>query len=132
MGWGNGRTQRKLYRPSNLISCIWEETEAQGVKPLPRAIQLEIETRFKSPGLSLSPRILLLMTEWQTWVPLCVPDPALQPWFHIPAVKSIACGHQSPVFEYILLRLSDPFSSSCSAGLVPVIVKPLVGVGFFI
>lgn len=131
MDSGNGRTQRKLYRRSNLTSsCIWEEAEAQGVKPLPRAIQLETETRFENPGLSLLPRALPMMTEWQIWAPLCAPDPALQSWFHVPAVKSIPL-HQSPVFEYVLLRLSDPFSSSCSAGLVPVVVKPLMGVGFF-
>ena len=70
MDSGNGRTQRKLDRRSNITSpCIWEEAEAQGVKPFPRAIQLETETRFENPGLSLLPRVLLVMTEWQTWAP---------------------------------------------------------------
>lgn len=113
MDSGNGRTQRKLYRRSNLTSsCIWEEAEAQGVKPLPRAIQLERKNRFENPGLSLLPRVLLVMTEWQTWAPLCVPDPALQPWFHIPAAKSITLVATS------LLGLSTYFSD-CQIHFLP-------------
>lgn len=113
MDSGNGRTQRKLDRRSNLTSpCIWEEAEAQGVKPLPRAIQLETETRFENPGLSLLPRVLLVMTEWQTWAPPCVPDPALQSWLHIPAVKSIT------LVATTLLCLSVHFSD-CQIHFLP-------------
>ena len=113
MDSGNGRTQRKLDRRSNLTSpCIWEEAEAQGVKPLPRAIQLETETSFENPGLSLLPRVLLVMTEWQTWAPPCVPDPALQSWLHIPAVKSIT------LVATTLLCLSVHFSD-CQIHFLP-------------